>query len=196
MKARTALLGAIAVAAVVAGIAIANRADNPGTSATAPPPAAERAPAAGAIVPRGAAAPGTDAAVAHGPFVFAPRRPVDGSEPPAPAAGGAPLPETLGERAKTLAGRVEAGQRGEAYELYSLLNECAVAPQRLAISTGCVSGGDCTPPPQRMARYQDTLAACQDVPADLVARRQQYLDLAAGQGDPRALLARQQQPGR
>lgn len=195
MKARTALLGAIAVVAVAAGIAIANRAASPGTNATAPPPADKPAPAPRATDPRPAASPGTEPAVAHGPFVFAPRRPVDGSEPPAPAAGGAPFPESLGERAKALAGRVDSGQRGEAYELYSLLNECAVAPQRLAISTGCVSGGDCTPPQQRMTRYQDTLAACQDVPADLVARRQQYLDLAAGQGDPRAPPARQQ-PGR
>lgn len=103
-------------------------------------------------------------------------------------------PQELPERVRQLLRQANALAPGQAYELFSLLNECAVAPQRLAISTGCVSGGDCAPSPQRLARYQDTITACRDIPADLVARRNQYLDMAAAQGDTRAQNLRAQQP--
>jgi len=136
----------------------------------------------------------------HSPDAPAETAPVPGAAGQAAAVlqdAGVPVPFTpreLPERVRQLLRQGNALAPSQAYELFSLLNECAVAPQRLAISSGCVSGGDCTPSPQRTARYQDTITACRDIPVDLVARRNQYLDMAAAQGDTRAQSLRAQQP--
>ena len=192
MKSRAILLAAAAAVVVVTVLAMGERptVSKPADAVPAKAePARPRPPASDSQAPTWAMAP-------------RPSETPPPYEPPSPGAaaaatGGIPphlmfAPTSLADRVAALARQVDSGSGGEPYELYSLLNECAVTPQRLALSTGCVSGGDCGPPQQRLERYQQTLAACQQVPADMVARRQQYLDLAAARGDPRAQQARQQ----
>jgi hypothetical protein len=193
VRLRAAAFVVLAAAAVIAafvmrGDAVEKRGARPGTPISSPAAPASQAPRGSEVAPTWSLSPRR-----HSPD--APSLPPQAAAVLQDAAPAVPFtPENLPERVRQLVRQGNALAPGQAYELFSLLNECAVAPQRLAISAGCVSGGDCAPPPQRMARYQDTIAACREIPADLVARRNQYLDMAAAQGDTRAQNLRAQQP--
>jgi hypothetical protein len=192
LKTRTLILAAIAAAVVVTVLATGGRPPaNPAADAAAKVNATTERRAPNAPASQGPAwrlSPRASETVppAHAPFA---------SGAIVPAEAGPELayaPATLPDRIATLARQVDSGSGGDPYELFSMLNECALAPHRLAMSPGCGTAGDCGPSQQRLARYQETFAACNRLPPDLIGRRQQYLDLAASRGDPRAALVRQQ----